>query len=62
MIYLIHTLGGVDGASFGIDRATGQLKTKAALDFETKNVYRVIVTGDRPVGCLGQHECDHQYP
>ncbi len=41
---LTYTLSGTDAASFGIDRTTGQLKTKAALDYETKNTYTVIVT------------------
>ena len=33
---LTYTLSGADAASFGIDATTGQLKTKAALDYETK--------------------------
>ena len=41
---LIYTLGGTDAASFGIDATTGQLKTKAALDYETKRSYAVTVT------------------
>ncbi len=41
---LSYTLGGVDAASFDIDSATGQLKTKAALDYETKRVYAVTIT------------------
>ena len=41
---LTYTLGGTDAATFDIDSATGQLKTKAALDFETKDQYTVIVT------------------
>ena len=40
---LTYTLSGTDAASFDIDGATGQLKTKAALDYETKNSYLVIV-------------------
>ena len=40
---LVYTLSGTDAASFDIVRATGQLKTKAALDYETKNSYSVIV-------------------
>ena len=32
---LTYTLGGTDDASFDIDWATGQIMTKAALDFET---------------------------
>ena len=34
---------GTDGASFAIDSTTGQLKTYAALDYETKNEYAVRV-------------------
>ena len=47
---LEYTLGGADMASFDIDGATGQLMTKAALDYEmpadadTDNAYEVTVT------------------
>ena len=41
---LIYTLGGADMASFDIEGATGQLMTKAALDFRTKASYTVEVT------------------
>ena len=47
---LMYTLGGTDMASFAIDSATGQLMTKAALDYEapadadTDNAYEVTVT------------------
>ena len=47
---LTYTLGGTDMASFDIDSATGQLMTKAALDYEapadadTDNAYEVTVT------------------
>ena len=41
---LTYTLSGIDAASFSIVRTTGQLKTHAPLDFETKNAYTVIVT------------------
>ena len=47
---LTYTLGGADAASFDIDPATGQLMTKAALDYEapadadTDNAYEVTVT------------------
>ena len=40
---LTYTLSGTDAASFDIDSTTGQLKTKAALDYETKNSYSVTV-------------------
>ncbi len=41
---LTYTLGGTDAASFDIVSTSGQLQTKAALDYETKNAYTVIVT------------------
>ncbi len=41
---LAYTLGGTDAASFGIDRTTGHLKTKASLDYETKTTYTVTIT------------------
>ena len=43
---LTYTLGGTDMASFDIDTTTGQLMTKAALDFETTPSYTVTVTAD----------------
>ena len=45
---LTYSLGGTDAASFNIDAATGQIKTKAALDYETKNTYTVRVTATDP--------------
>ena len=41
---LTYTLAGTDGESFDIDAATGQLKTKATLDAETKSSYSVTVS------------------
>ena len=41
---LTYTLGGSDAAAFDIDNTTGQLKTNADLDYETKNTYTVTVT------------------
>ena len=41
---LTYTLGGTDAASFGIVGTSGQLQTKAALDYETKNAYSVTVS------------------
>ena len=41
---LTYALGGTNAASFAIDSATGQLSTKAALDYETKASYSVTVT------------------
>ena len=40
---LTYSLGGTDAASFAIDATTGQLKTKADLDHETKDTYTVSV-------------------
>ena len=40
---LTYKLAGTDGASFAIDTATGHLKTRAPLDFETKSTYLVTV-------------------
>ena len=40
---LTYSLQGHDAASFNIDSSTGQIKTKAALDFETKSTYHVAV-------------------
>ncbi len=48
---LTYTLGSTDAASFAIDNKTGQLKTKTALDFETKSSYSVTVTA-KDVGNL----------
>ena len=45
---LTYTLGGTDAASFYIDPETGQLKTLAALDYETKATYEVMVTATDP--------------
>ena len=47
---LRYTLGGANAASFNIDAATGQLRTKAALDYETKRIYMVTVTAEDPSG------------
>ena len=41
---LIYTLTGTDSASFSIVNTTGLLKTKAALDYETKTSYTVTIT------------------
>ena len=47
---LLYTLGGADADSFKINRETGQLSTKAKLDYETKATYMVIVTATDPSG------------
>ena len=41
---LTYMLGGADADSFSIDASTGQLMTKAELDYETKSSYTVEVT------------------
>ena len=41
---LTYTLSGSDAVSFDIDSTTGQLSTRATLDYETKSTYTVIVT------------------
>ena len=43
---LTYALGGADSASFTVDENSGQLKTKAVLDFESKFTYTVTVTAD----------------
>ena len=40
---LTYILEGTDAASFSIDGGTGQLRTSASLDHNTKSTYRVIV-------------------
>ena len=41
---LTYTLSGTDAAAFDIESTTGQLQTNAALDYETKTSYSVVVT------------------
>ena len=41
---LTYTLGGTDANVFSIESTTGQLKTRAALDYETKRTYTVTIT------------------
>ena len=41
---LTYTLDGTDAASFSINSTNGQLRTSAALDYETKTSYSVIVS------------------
>ena len=47
---LTYSLEGTDAASFGIEGSTGQLSTMAALDFETKPAYSVVVKAADPGG------------
>ena len=41
---LTYTLGGTDAAAFSLVSTSGQLQTRAALDYETKNAYTVTVS------------------
>ena len=41
---LTYTLGGTDAAAFSINSTNGQLRTNAALDYETKRSYSVRIT------------------
>ena len=41
---LTYTLDAAGAASFGIDSSSGQLKTKAALDYEARNSYTFTLT------------------
>ena len=41
---LTYALGGTDAASFDINTTSGQLRTKAVLDYETKRTYTVTIT------------------
>ena len=41
---LVYSLGGTDNTSFSIDSTSGQLRTKDALDYETKSSYSVSIT------------------
>ena len=43
---LTYSKGAVDGTAFSIDTATGQIQTKAPLDYETKNIYHFNVFVD----------------
>ena len=45
---LTYTFGGADAASFDLDDDTGQLRTKAALDHESRASYAVTVTATDP--------------
>ena len=50
---LTYTLGDTDTASFTIDSETGQLRTHAALDHETRSTFSVSVTATDPDGATG---------
>ena len=50
MDLMMYSLGGADAASFSVTDSTGQIKTKAKLDYETKSSYMVMVTATDPSG------------
>ena len=56
---LTYTLGGPDAASFGIIATSGQLQTKAALDYETKDRLHGNGYRHRPGGRLRHHHGNH---
>ena len=56
---LTYTLGGADAASFDIAPATGQLMTKAALDYETKGQLHGRSHGHGHRQRHGHHYGDH---
>ena len=47
---LTYSLGGTDADAFGIDEANGQLRTRAALDYETRSSYSVTVVAEDSEG------------
>ncbi len=49
---LEYSLSGADAASFTIDADSGQIMTRASLNYETKNMYTVTVTATDPEGLL----------
>ena len=55
---LTYTLGGTNADLFSLDRATGQLRTKGALDFDTSTggaaTRSVTVTATDPFGATGE--------
>ena len=53
---LIYTLSGENASSFGIERNTGQLRTRALLDYEVKSSYSVVVTATDPFGAAASIE------
>ena len=55
---LTYSLGGTDAESFGINRATGHIVTKAALDKETKDSYQLMVTATDPFGATATAPAD----
>ena len=61
---LTYSLGGTNAAAFDINRATGQLMTKAALDFEDgnnpeNNEFVVMVTATDPFEAMATADGEH---
>ena len=53
---LTYSLGGTDADAFGIDSASGQLRTSAALDYETRSSYSVTVVAEDSEGASASIE------
>ena len=53
---LTYSLGGTDADAFGIDEANGQLRTSAALDYETMSSYSVTVVAEDSEGASASIE------
>ena len=53
---LTYRLGGTDAAAFDIDEANGQLRTSAALDYETRSSYSVTVVAEDSEGASASIE------
>ena len=53
---LTYSLGGTDADAFGIDEANGQLRTSAALDYETRSSYAVTVAAEDSEGASASIE------
>ena len=51
---LSYFLSGTDAAAFEINSSSGQLRTRAALDYEAKQSYQVDVTATDPSGGSGE--------
>ena len=47
---LMYTLSGGDAGSFKVNRESGQITTAEKLDYETKDMYMVVVTATDPSG------------
>ena len=45
---LVYSLEGTDAASFGVNSGSGQLSTSAALDYEARSAYNVVVRASDP--------------